>query len=152
MEGSGGVDDRELIDLAKLVDVEAERVAGAAVDANLKIVGQAVVDLSDIIFWGKVVANALLQLSRINRIIQQHGIGLFSVSSGTSRLLEIGFDGVGTINVHHKAHVRFVDAHAKRIRGHHDAYMIIHPFFLPHVFGEMLQPRMIGGGCDVVFL
>ena len=38
MEGSGGVDDRELIDLAKLVDVEAERVAGAAFDAEVHAV------------------------------------------------------------------------------------------------------------------
>ena len=124
--------------MAKLIDIEIEGVASAAIDANLKIVGQAVVYLSDIIFWWKVIVNALLQLSCINRVIQQYSIGFFPISASASSFLEIGFDGVGTIDVYHKAHIRFINAHSKRICGHHDAYFVTHPFILSYGFCDML--------------
>ena len=74
---------------------------------------------------------------------QEDGFGRCAVAAGTSRFLEIGFEGVGRIEVHDEANVGLVDAHAEGIGGDHHAGAVGLPRFLACVLVFGGQSRMI---------
>ena len=48
------------------------------------------------------------------------GDGGQAIAARPARFLVVGLQALGQIHVRHKAHIRFVDAHAKGDRGHHN--------------------------------
>src|SRR3954447_19318677 len=52
--------------------------------------------------------------------VEQHGVGVVTVTSAASDLLVVRVDGLGDVGVHDEANVGLVDAHAERRRGDGD--------------------------------
>jgi hypothetical protein len=52
----------------------------------------------------------------VARGVQQHTARRRSVAPGATRFLQIVLERTRDVGVHHQAHVRFVDAHAERVR------------------------------------
>ena len=74
---------------------------------------------------------------------EEDRFGRCAVAAGTSGFLEIGFQGIGRIEVHHQSHIGFVDAHAEGIGGHHHAGAVLLPSFLPRTLVGGGQPRVV---------
>ena len=70
--------------------------------------------------FGAGVFDEAAQLGHIARPMHHPGDGGQAIAAAPARFLVIGLQALGQIHVRHKAHVRFVDAHAKGDCGHHD--------------------------------
>ena len=106
------------------------------------------VDLSDVVFLREGVGHALLQLALVAAVIEQYGIGTFPVTPCAARLLEIGFDAVGTVDVYHHPYVGLVDTHAKGIGGYHHPYLVFLPGLLALILHAGVETGMIESGRD----
>ena len=71
-----------------------------------------------------------------------------AVASGTSGLLEVFLERAGDVDVHYQPHVGLIDAHAKGVRGHHDAQLVVHPGALPFELFVATESGMKEGGRD----
>ena len=109
------------------------------------------VDFLDEIPVGKCIRYAFHQFGLVAGIIEQYRISLFSVTSGASGLLKIGFGRVGHIHMHNQSYVRFVDAHAEGVGGYHDSALVCLPQFLALVFFAVAQSGMIKGSGQSLF-
>ena len=134
--------------VAELVDVEFEGVVIAGADADLVEVGEVLVDLSDVVFLRKCVGDALLQLAFVGVVVEQDGIGLEAVTTGTAGLLEIGLDTVGTVDVDDESYVGLVDAHAEGVGGHHHAGLTLLPGLLSFILHGGIETGVVEGGGD----
>ncbi len=56
--------------------------------------------------------------------VKQQTVGAQAIPPGTTDLLIIGLNILRHVVVYHKAHVRLVDAHAKRDGGYNDVHII----------------------------
>ncbi len=57
--------------------------------------------------------------------VEEHALRLGAVASGAARLLVVVLQAAREIVVGDVAHVRFVDAHAEGVRGHHDPRAVV---------------------------
>ena len=110
------------------------------------------IDFADVVFLREGIGNALLQLALVGLIIEQYGIGLGTVASGTASFLEVGFDAVGTVDMHYQSYIGLVDTHTEGIGGYHHAHLVGLPCLLPLVFHSRVKAGMIECGCDAFFV
>ena len=99
----------------ELFEVKFERMLLAFALRNLEVVGHIVVDFANFLLRRKGLCDALGEESHISRMGQEDGLGRCAVASGSSGFLEIGFQGIGRIEVYHESHIGFVDAHAEAL-------------------------------------
>ena len=70
--------------------------------------------------FGAGILDEAAQLRHITRPMHHPGHRGQAIAAAPARFLVVGLQALGQIHVGHKAHIRFVDAHAKGDRGHHD--------------------------------
>ena len=104
------------------------------------------IDLPDVVFLWECVCHALLKFPLVSVVIEQHGIRAEPVTTSTSRLLEIGFDAVGTVDVDYNPHVGLVDTHAKGIRSDDYPGFAFLPGLLPLILHTRIETSMIKRG------
>ena len=97
----------------------------------------------------ELVALDILQLSlrllfqtaaqprHIGRIVKQHRFRRQTVTPGAAGFLIVGFDIARDVEMHHKAHVRLVDAHSER-HGRDDDLQVVTLEFLLHVGADVI--------------
>ena len=140
---------REMMEtLTEDVDVELASDAETIARGYLEEVGQVLIDLTNLVLRWEGVVDALGEFGIITIIIKQDGLSRLSVTTSTTCLLEVGFDGVGTVVVHDQTHVGLVDAHAKGVGADDDAYTVLLPVALALVFHLVVQSGMIEGGTE----
>ena len=127
----------------KLIEIEFVGLFLAFALGHLEIVGHVVIDFADFLLGRKGLCDALREQADIARMREEHRFGRRTVAAGTSRLLEIGFQGIGRIKVYHQSHIGFVDAHAEGIGGHHHAGAVLLPSFLSRTLIGGGQPRVV---------
>ena len=81
-------------------------------------------------------------------LAEGNGLGCVSVASSTSGLLEVFLERAGDVDVHHQPDVGLIDAHAKGVRGHHDALLTVHPGALPFGLLIAIESGVKEGGRD----
>ena len=87
----------------------------------------------------------------VGRATEEDGLRWGAVSSGTPRLLKVGFKGVGHVGMQHEAHVGLVYTHAEGIGGHHHTTLTSHPKPLTAVALGGVKSRMkVFGGNAVL--
>ena len=146
LQGGMNADGEMVETLAELLDIELAVDAIAVAGSNLVVVGQMFVHIFNIFARGKGVVDALRQFAVVAAIEEQDGTGGLSVASGTTRLLEIGLDGIGTIVVDDQTDIGFVDAHTEGIGSYHDTHAVVLPVALSTVLVGMVESGMIEGG------
>ena len=134
--------------VAELVDVELKGAAQPAAHAYLVEVGEVLVNGPYIVFRGKCLVHALAQFPFVVVVVEHHGVGLFAVAPGAPGLLEVGFYGVGAVDVNDQPDVGFVDAHSEGVGGHHHACAAVVPLALPLVPDDVFQSGVVGKGAD----
>ena len=72
-------------------------------------------------------ADGLAEAADVGAVPEQDGEGVLSVTPGPPRLLEVGLERVGHVEVADEAHVGLVDAHAEGIGRHDDARLAALP-------------------------
>ena len=128
---------------AEFLNIELMSYTIAVAGSYLVVVGQMLVNLTDVILGRISVVDAFLQFDIVTIVIKQDGLGWLSVAARTSSLLKVGFYGVGSIIVNHQSDVGLVDTHTKGVGSYHDTYAIVLPFTLATVFVGMIQSCMI---------
>ena len=93
---------------------------------------------------GGFFLQAAAQPGHVGRIVQQDGFGRQAVRSGAAGLLIIGFDIARDIEMHHEAHVGFIDAHAEGDGGHHHLQIVTLERFLHLRAAIVVQPGVVG--------
>src|SRR5688500_15408919 len=73
-----------------------------------------------------LAAEKELLSASILELVQQTARRRFTIATGTSRFLIIRFERARHLIVNHETNIRFVDAHAKRIRRYDRFQFIIH--------------------------
>ena len=137
-----------LIDVTEFLDAKLEGLATSALHAYLKEVGEVLVDVLDLFLVGKSVVDAFPQLPFVGCIVEQDGIRLVAISSGTTCLLKVCLQRVGTVDVDDHTNVGLVNAHSEGIGGNHHSYLIILPHFLSLILDYRVETSMIEGGRD----
>ena len=66
----------------------------------------------------------------VRLVPQQRATAWLAVAARTAGLLIVRFDAFGHVVVDHKTHIRLVDAHAERVRGHHNRCAVGHEITL----------------------
>ena len=94
-----------------------EAVAGG----DAEVAAEGVVNAEDELAVGIFVADSAAQTLGIAWVTEGDGVGRLPVASGTPGLLEVLLERDRDVDVHHQPDVGLIDAHAKGIRGHHDA-------------------------------
>ena len=152
LQGTVYPDGEMMETLAELVDVEFTGHSIAVTCCQLVVIGQMFIDLADVIAGWEGIVDALAQFGIVALVVQHHGISLLSVSSGTTRFLEVGFDRVGTVVVCYQSDVGLVNAHSEGVGSDDDAYPVVLPVALPLVFDGMLQSGVIVGCAEPRFV
>ncbi|MNB99359.1 hypothetical protein D3C75_466380 [compost metagenome] len=92
---------------------------------------------------GGLLFQAAAQPGHIGRIVKQHRLGRQAITPGAARLLIVGFDIARNVEMHHKAHVRFVDAHTKGDGRHHNLQIVALELLLHLGTDVVFQPGMV---------
>ena len=121
-----------------------EAVAGG----DAEVAAEGVVNAEDELAVGIFVADSSAQTLGIAWVAEGDGVGRFAVASGTPGLLEVLLERAGDVDVHHQPDVGLIDAHAKGIRGHHDAQLAVHPGALPFRLLLAAESGVKEGGRD----
>ena len=94
------------------------------------------------------LADEVFLLGAVTVGIKQHTIARQAVPPGAARFLVIALHGLGQVIVHHQAHVRLVDAHAKCDRRHHDLDLVANELLLGLPPQVPVQTGMVGQGAE----
>ena len=141
----------EVVELAaEVFDVELAHAVQSVAHGHLVVVLQVFVDLADVVRVGEGVGDAVFQCCLVLGVVEDDGVGFLSVASGPSGFLEVGFDGVGQVDVYDEADVWLVDAHAEGVGGDHDAAFARLPAVLAQVFGGVVQSGVVVVGGDAL--
>ena len=135
-----------------LGDVELERAARAGVYGELEEVGEMVVDLPDERFGREGVGHAPAQHAAVGSADEQDRIGGQPVAPGTAGFLEVGFDGIGGVEVDDGADVGLVDAHAECVCGDDDTRLAVLPGALAQVLVERGEACVVVLGADALLV
>ena len=130
------------------IEVEGTALAGL-VDDFVEYV-ELLVDVFDEFERGEGGIQHLAQVGQVGGVPEKHRIGALAVAACPSRLLEIGFQAVGWLPVHHEAHVGLVDAHAEGVGAHHHPYLATLPGLLPFAAAQGPQAGMVVGSADAL--
>ena len=90
------------------------------------------------------VGHDLVEHQHILQPVGHPGIGRQAVTAGTPGFLIVGLDTLGQVQVRDKAHVGFVDTHAKGDGGNHDQAVFIEKALLVEGAQLVRQAGMIG--------
>ena len=131
---------------AELVKGELKQPSLSEADGHLQVTGQVLIYLFNICARGKLLVNAPPQLTVVAAIAEQDGLRRLSVTAGTSCLLEIGLDAVGTVDMDHESYIRLVDAHTEGIGSHDDTCLVALPVLLPLVARGVVETGVVEGG------
>ena len=110
--------------------------------------GEVFIDLSDVILFWEGVADALVEFAMVGIVVEQHSIGFPAIASGTASLLEIGFEGVWTVDVDDQSHIGLVDTHAECICGYHHTYLVFLPVALSLILDSCIEASVVEGSAD----
>lgn len=131
---------------AELGQVEGARHVEAVADGHLAVVAEVVVDGADEIAVGEGVGNATHQPAAIGRVVEKHSVGGLAVAAGTAGFLEIGFGGVGEVEMNDQTDIGLVDAHTEGIGGYHNTDGAGSPTLLALVFFGLGESGMVADG------
>jgi hypothetical protein len=92
------------------------------------------------------VVDEKLCCADIGPVKQQDAVRLRAVPASTARFLVVRLQASRHVEVRHEAHVRLVDAHAERIRRHHDCRVIVHERLLMRCAHRRSKPCMVARG------
>lgn len=106
------------------------------------------VDLTDVVLVREGISDALQQFALVGMIVEQHGVGLNPITTGTTCLLKIGLDAVRTVNMYHHTYIRLVDTHTKGVGGYHHALFVVLPLALALILLAGIEASVVEGGCD----
>ncbi len=130
-------------------------VVGEIVDARLDlmlavgVVEQCLINALDgINAWVGTIEEKLLRLG-IGEVEEELAPGRLAITTGATGFLIVGLDTAGHIIVHHEAHIRSVDAHAKGIRGHSDVTLATDELVLPRFAFLVIETAVILHSLDV---
>ena len=151
LQGGVYLDGEVAESMTKLIDVELEGGVIARAYAYLIEEGKMFVDLSDIVFLREGIADALVEFAVVGIVVEQHGIGFLSIAPCTASLLEIGFEGVGTVDMEHHPYIGLVDAHSEGIGSDHHAYLVFLPVALTLILDAGIEACVVEGGADACF-
>src|SRR6185312_12983213 len=84
-------------------------------------------------------------------IVKEDGLRIYAIASSTPDFLVIGVNGIADLIVIDKAHIFFIDAHAKGGCGNNDINLIVHKSLLNLVALLRLHTRMIKSGVHSTF-
>ena len=96
------------------------------------------------------VINETALIDDIPQAIEHPGVRGLAVAPRPARLLVVVLDALGHVHVHHKPHVRLVDAHAKGNGGHHDDPVLGKELLLAGCALLALESGMIGKGAHAL--
>ena len=129
--------------VAKLLDVELETAVVAISNSYLEEVGNVVVNFPDVFLVGEGCPYLFQKSRPVVVVVEEERVRLIAIASGATSFLEIGFYACRTFVVYNKAHVGFVDSHAKGVCCHHGAYFSLFPRFLTLVFLRSVESSVI---------
>ncbi|CSA32505.1 Uncharacterised protein [Vibrio cholerae] len=86
----------------------------------------------------------------VGRVVQHHGFSRQTITPCATSFLIVGFNVAWNIKMHHKAHVGFINPHAKRHGRHHNLQVITLKRFLHPSALIGIHPCMVTGGANVV--
>ena len=118
-----------------------------AAHSHLEEVGQVVVDLAYVVVGGVVLVDAPAEQWGVGAAPEECGPGGLAVAPGASGFLEVGFEGVGRVEMDDETYVGFVNAHSEGVGGYDDGYLSGLPKVLPGVFVGGRQGGVVVGGC-----
>ncbi len=93
----------------------------------------------------------LFQKQHILKAVDHPGVGRQAVTAGTAGFLIVRLDRFGQVQVGNKAHVGFVDTHAKGDGGDHDQAFFVDEALLVKSAQFVVQPGMVGQGAVALF-
>ena len=80
---------------AELLNLESERASVARPGSNLQIVCHVFIHTAYLLLVGELLRNTLHEFRSVAPVVQQYGISLLAVASGSARFLKVSLDGVG---------------------------------------------------------
>ena len=92
----------------------------------------------------------LLVADSVLQAVGHPGGGGLAVTAGAAGFLVVGFDAFRQVQVGDEAHVRFVDAHAERHRGHHHQAVLAQKALLVVGAHRAAQAGVVGQGGDAL--
>ena len=117
----------------ELFDAEEVGATCSLVDANLVEKADVLVGLADVVGRRVVLDHTVTERGDVVGVVEEDCVGSPSVAPSTSRLLEVGFDGVGHTVVDDQPYVGLVDAHAEGVGRNHHAAAALCPVRLTQV-------------------
>ena len=138
--------------MSKSSDVKIETFALPAAQCQLVKTTQGAVHFAGFVQTGKSLFVLVFQTAAVVAVVEQHGERFFAIPPRPSSFLEIGFEAIGQFQVHHRAHIRFIDAHTKGVGADHHPGASVYPGVL---FGRAFIRRQSGVviiGRDAFFL
>jgi len=117
-----------------------------------EVVEQRFVYVQDRFYGRKVELHPARRQRGISLGQQQHRISLFTVPSGPSGFLIIGFQRIARVVVHDDSDVRLVDAHTERIGSDHDPQPSPYPVVLPRCPHQVSHAAVVESGRYAVFV
>ncbi|CSC18165.1 Uncharacterised protein [Vibrio cholerae] len=86
----------------------------------------------------------------VSRVVQHHGFSRQAITPCAASFLIVGFNVAWNIKMHHKAHVGFINPHAKCHGRHHNLQVITLKRLLHPSAFIGVHPGMVTGGANVV--
>ncbi len=120
----------QIRDALHSLHIDGERGIGEAAEWNLSDIADAGVHRLDLFHRGMPGLDEGLLRIGIGRLIEEHGIRPLAIAPGPARLLVVRLQRRRQIDMHHKPHIRLVNAHSKRIRGYDHTHLVLNPLLL----------------------
>ena len=111
---------------------------------------QALVFVALVLLVATALGEHLFELDGVFQPIGHPGRGRVAITAGTAGFLIVGLNALGQIQMRHKPHVRFVDAHAEGNGGDHDNAVLAQEallVFFPH---RARKPGVVGQGINAL--
>ena len=147
VEGAAEVEGKVSEAGAEGAGVEGQGERESLADGYLVVAGEVVVDLAYVVVGGVVLVDAPAEQWGVGAAPEECGPGGLAVAPGASGFLEVGFEGVGRVEMDDETYVGFVNAHSEGVGGYDDGYLSGLPKVLPGVFVGGRQNGVVVGGC-----
>ena len=80
--------------------------------------------------------------------VEHPGVGGLAIAAGAAGFLVVALDVLGAVQVGHKTHIGFVDAHAKGHGGHHDDAFFAQEAVLVRLTHRAIEAGVVGQGLE----
>ena len=117
---------------------------------DIVMLAQLAIHLAHFLHRRKCQRKVTLELAQVVLIIQQHGHRGKAVAPAAPRLLKVGLQRVGEVQMGDETHVGLVNTHTEGVGGHHHADAARHPVVLPLVAHFGIHAGMVAFGGHTV--